>query len=348
MSAAQSEAATFAVLIPAYNRPSPLLATLRGIAAQAGPAWRVLVRDDASPQRDAIRAAVEEVAREYPGVRIEYHRNETTLGYDGNLRELIRSTNENWLVLCADDDVLTSDYVQKVEAVCSRHPEIGMVLRAWQHFSADCERLEEEHQYYPKSGLLPPSAKLAAEVIRASVFVSGLILRGDAARELETRAVDGKLLYQCYLAGCMAARRPIYYLADIVALRVSGNAHSFGTAPVEASRFQPRDNGIEQGARFIRGLVEVGELVERETKLAIRERVQRELGRRSLGLLYLQASRQPRMVFLSYWRLLREVGLGRSLRFYLNGAICLALGSGGSRMLMAAVTRYQHVAAGKR
>src|SRR5689334_8647779 len=76
------------VCIPAYNRASVLRELLDSILAQDFDDFEVVIAEDASVERAAIRQVVETLPPEWRA-RVRYFENDVNLGYDGNLRNVM-------------------------------------------------------------------------------------------------------------------------------------------------------------------------------------------------------------------------------------------------------------------
>jgi glycosyltransferase involved in cell wall biosynthesis len=103
--AAKSSPSRLTVGIPTYNRVRSVLVQARALAAAPLPEWlEVLIIDDASS--DDTYGALVEVC-EGSGIRVL--RNQTNLGYGGNLLRLFEEATAPYLLVSADDDVLLLD-----------------------------------------------------------------------------------------------------------------------------------------------------------------------------------------------------------------------------------------------
>ena len=90
------------ICIPAYNRADKLAPLLDSIFNQLYDNVEVIICEDFSPERDAIRAVV----NSYGDNRIKYFENEKNLGYDANLRESIHRSTGSYVVLMGNDDLM--------------------------------------------------------------------------------------------------------------------------------------------------------------------------------------------------------------------------------------------------
>jgi glycosyltransferase involved in cell wall biosynthesis len=96
-------------LLPFYGDPERLRQTVLSVIAQTVPDWRLVVVDDAWPG-----ASVEPWLASLDDPRIEYHRNPTNLGVNGNFRLCLELAEAEHIAFPGDDDVLGPRYVDVV------------------------------------------------------------------------------------------------------------------------------------------------------------------------------------------------------------------------------------------
>ncbi len=97
----------WSVMIPTYNRPDLLPATLRSILAQApGPEdMQIMVVDNASDKGD-IAALVQEIGQG----RLEYHRHPENIGLTRNWTSCIQLARGHYIHMMHDDDLVQSGF----------------------------------------------------------------------------------------------------------------------------------------------------------------------------------------------------------------------------------------------
>ena len=86
------------VCIPAYNRPELLPALLDSILSQDYDSYNIIICEDDSPSRKAIRRVVTQYMDRHSGV-IHYYENEENLGFDGNVRRLFNKADGEFALL---------------------------------------------------------------------------------------------------------------------------------------------------------------------------------------------------------------------------------------------------------
>lgn len=296
------------VCIPAYNRPDTLRELLESIAAQTESDYEILIREDSSPERLAIRATVDEFRGSHPRVTTRYVENDANLGYDGNLRALVDSARGLYCMFMGNDDLLAPDALGVLVAALRAHPETQVVLRTYATFDSDGRQVV--HRYFAETRYFPPGAESIVTFFRRSIVISGLCVHRDNSAALRTDRFDGTLLYQLYLAGMLLARGPGLSLPDVLALYRLGGSPDFGISPVEHS-YVPGKITPDSSLAFVRGMLEIAARIERQTKLRVYTPILHDVGNYSYPLLREHAAR-PRGEYVPYVGALLKLGLWRS------------------------------------
>src|SRR5438874_9471385 len=100
-----SEAPLISVCIPAYGRSRLLPELLDSIVTQDFDDFEIVLCENDSPERAEIRSIIERY-QHTSGRTIRYFENESNLGYDGNIRRLIRNATGRFVVFCGNDDLI--------------------------------------------------------------------------------------------------------------------------------------------------------------------------------------------------------------------------------------------------
>ena len=118
------------VCIPAYNRLELLSPLLDSIVTQDYHNFNIVICEDKSPQQQTIRAIVQDYQQKYPGL-IYYFENETNLGFDGNIRNLIEKADGDYCLFMGNDDLMCPGALSTVASALSRYDNVGVVLRSY-------------------------------------------------------------------------------------------------------------------------------------------------------------------------------------------------------------------------
>jgi glycosyltransferase involved in cell wall biosynthesis len=110
------------ILLPFYGDVGYLRLAVGSVLAQTDPDWRLVVVDDGYPDP--------EVATWFAGVgdpRVQYSRNATNLGANGNYRHALTLAEADWVVVMGADDLMLPSYVATVRALAAAHPQAAVV-----------------------------------------------------------------------------------------------------------------------------------------------------------------------------------------------------------------------------
>lgn len=315
----------FSICILAFNRPQELSELLRSIASEPPGDWEIVVSEDCSPKGAEIAEVVEQFAKAHEALNIRFLKTPSNLGYDGNLRFLIDHAEGRHCIFMGDDDLWCAGALQRLIKVTEANPEVGVILRAWQTISKDTGEVLDVHRYFAGDCVFKPGPETVAAFFRRSIFISGLVVRADAARAIGTSSFDGTLLYQLHLVGNILMAAPGYYLSQMTAIRRAGGDHFFGSCASEHGRFVPRELTPDHSLNFVRGLFAVAASLESAYGSLVGRLIRSDIARYSYPLLAIQARTSTRSSFQNYAAALSELGLGRYLSFRLyRAALSLA------------------------
>jgi len=312
------------VCIPAYNRASLLAPLLESIFTQEYKDFDVLICEDGSPERTAIRDVVHRFQRRYPS-RLYYEENATNLGYDGNIRRLVERANGRYCVFMGNDDLMCAGALDAIVAAIQRQQNCGVVVRSYATFDANPEQYKQVFRYFPTEYVLPAGVQAIFTAFRRSVVIPGMVVNRDAAIAVATDRFDGTLLYQLYLVGMILAKHSVVFVPQIIALRRDGTPPDFGNSASEQGKFVPHDQTPDSSIHFMQGMLAIAHYVAEANRLDVFKAIRADIGNYSYPILSIQAKR-PLGVFLKYGVALAKLGLWRSPLFHLYFIILLLLG----------------------
>lgn len=314
----------FSVCIPAYNRAALLRPLLDSVASQGFDDVEIVICEDGSPERAAIRDTVAAFRAE-GSTPVTYVENDRNLGYDGNLRRLIEVASGEYCVFMGNDDLMARGALQALADLVGRHRDVGVIIRSYATFRDDPQQTEQTFRYFPDERLFPAGAASVVTAFRRCVVISGLVLRRADALRAATAEFDGTLLYQVHLAGRILARAAGVYTPAILALYRLGGVPDFGNAESERGRFVPKEQTPESSVAFMEGMLRVAKRLEQTEGLPVFDAIRHDLSRYSYPFLSIQAHR-PAKAFIRYVRALSALGLDASPLFKLYVAGLLVLG----------------------
>lgn len=314
----------FTVCIPAYNRAVLLAPLLDSILAQDFSDYEILICEDHSPERNEIKLVVEEYQKR-SGQLIRYVENELNLGYDGNIRELVKLSHGHYCVFMGNDDLMCMDALMSISDVINRVPNCGVVVRTYATFDQDPSALKQVFRYFPDELVITPGAQAITVAYRRSVVIPGMTIHRDSAEKFSNNEFDGTLLYQLYLVGRILATRCVAFTPKIIALRRDGVPPDFGNSASERGRFVPRDQTPDSSVHFMKGMLRIARYLEGVSGLPVFKAIRADIANYSYPILSIQAQR-PKLEFLSYAFQLGRLGFFRSLLFYFYLVSLLILG----------------------
>lgn len=328
---------SISVCIPAYNRASLLPPLLDSILSQPRRPLEIVVCEDGSPERGAIRQVCEKYSRDFPDL-ISLHENPRNLGYDGNLRRLVQVSRGDFCLFMGNDDLLAENALEVITSAAERHPNVGIILRSYASFDDDPAKPSQVFRYFPDERFFPAGAASISTVFRRSVVISGLTLHRKSALGFSTDVFDGSLLYQLYLVARILSRMNAVFVPEVVALYRNGGVPDFGNAESERGKFVPRQHTPESSLHFMGEMLRIARYVETTDKVAIYQPILQDISRYSYPILSIQADK-PRTVFIRYLRELHRLGFGSSPLFYLYGLALLTLGATNSELAIKFIKR---------
>lgn len=312
------------VCIPAYNRASLLRPLLDSILNQDADCYEILICEDASPERDAIRG----VAQEYSvrsGGRIRYIENARNMGYDGNLRELVAQAQGDYCLFMGNDDLMCAGALSAVATALNSYPEVGVLLRSYADFAGTPDNVVQEYRYFPDKRFFPAGKDAIVTAFRRSVVISGMVVHRASAQSFASGRFDGTLLYQLWLVGNILAVKNAVSLPEILVLRRRGIPPDFGQAEAEKGRFVPQDQTPDSSLHFMRGMLDIAAKVEHQWGAGVYRRIVVDIANYSYPILSIQADR-PLSMFVPYWWRLARMGFGRYPIFHGYFLLLITLG----------------------
>lgn len=328
----------FTVCIPAYNRSEYLPPLLDSIIQQEGDGFEILICEDHSPERARIAEIVSQYAS-HSTVPITYIENQRNLGYDGNIRELVRRAQGHYCVFMGNDDLMCPGALDALRDVVQRHPDCGVVVRTYATFDQNPLIQKQVFRYIPQEHLIRPGQTAIAAAYRRSVVIPGMVVHRDSAEQLASAEFDGTLLYQLYLVGRILAKRSVIFTPKIIALRRDGVAPDFGNSDVEKGKFVPKDQTPESSLHFMSGMMRIAQHLQQSTGLPVFAPIRADIGSYSYPILAIQA-RRSRRVFMAYGLALARMGFWRSPLFHAYFLMLLILGPSRSDAVIARIKNW--------
>jgi abequosyltransferase len=227
--------------IPAYNRCAEMNELLQSIYEQTVLPAEITICEDHSPQRAEIRSLVDCWRSRFlsESCHLNYHENETNLGYDGNVRKVIEVSRSPWVMLMGNDDLLLPECIETAQSFIDAHPGVPMISRSFVMFEHDVASLYATSRLSQSDQVFRAGEASSGMIFRVCGFVGGLIVNQRWAQELATDRYDGSLYYQIYLGAIAFCEGGIGYINQPIVASRFGNPPLFGSADSEKGTHVP-------------------------------------------------------------------------------------------------------------
>jgi glycosyltransferase involved in cell wall biosynthesis len=188
----------FSICVPQYNRTDFLIKACRSFSCQNFDKFEICISDDCST--DLKEATLLDYLRNSELVYV-YAKTERNLRYDGNLRNAIALSLGEYLVLMGNDDGFSDDAtLRAVHDTLVRFRQVDVAITNYRELPSG-----RIYRRVSKTAMIGSGPATAVSNFRNYSFVSGIILKGNLARQAATEAVDGSEMYQMYLGTRMIA-----------------------------------------------------------------------------------------------------------------------------------------------
>ncbi len=318
---------SLSVCIPAYNRArflEELLASIRAQGDDLAPFVEIVICEDASPEREQIRAIATAAARLAPW-SLRYVENDRNLGYDGNVRRLVALAHGTHCFFMGNDDVLAPNALRTCLAQLQAHPDVGVVLRGYAVFQGQPQHITSTIRYVQCATRFAAGADAVAMCFRRSGVISGYIVARDAAHAASTVQFDGGLYYQMHLTAQVCMRMPALVIPDVLVLCRDGVVPDFGVAASERQHFVPGRYTAQARVHMVRSAFEVLDAHPTLKANGARDRVVRDYARHFYPFLMDQLHLRWRDYF-KLCRAMAKLPVGRYPSFYANCLLPYVLG----------------------
>lgn len=316
---------SLSVCIPAYNRAKYLRQVLDSVINQKEYLFEIVVCEDVSPQREEIAEIIKSY-QEIHGDLIVYHENVTNLGFDRNLRQLIKTASGDYCVFLGNDDVLCPGALKNLSEIVTRNKNIGVILRGYGWFNGTPDNVIQTVKYFPDERLMPAGLDSLSFFYRRACVLAGLTIARNAALELETSEFDGTLFYQLHLVGNIILKYDGVFTPEIIALCRADETPDFGHSSAEKGKYTPGEYTIDARIHMMTGIVTIAEAIDKKNKGALAG-ILRDIANYSFPWLSYHADKKYG-VFKKYYQGLGNLGLSAFPMFHVYYYLILVLGAG--------------------
>lgn len=314
----------FTVCIPAYNRAHLLLPLLESIESQDFDDCEILVCEDASRERAEI-AKVCEAFRLRSRVPLRLEENASNLGYDGNIRALVRNARGEFCFFMGNDDLMAPGAMRIAASALTRHAGAGFLLRGYAWFDHEPDHAADTVRYVAEETVLPAGRAALGMCYRRAGIISGYIVQRDPAFAAETDRFDGSLYYQLHLTAAVLARQSAVVIPDVLVYCRNSEPPEFGDAPSEQGLYTPGRYTPEARVNLVKGAMRILEGHPELDADGTRHAVLRDYARHFYPFVRDQLHLPPR-AYLALCRAYARMPIGRYPSFYVNCIVSYLLG----------------------
>lgn len=306
------------ICIPTYSRPQELKRTLESIDSQKYNDVNIVISENCSPKQVETRAVVEEFKKNSK-YDVYYYENEQNLGYDKNIRALVKRSEGIYSMFFSDDDMFMPGALDKFIEFVRQHQDCGYFLRSYRNYSDVAETKFQDFRYYASDCTFPAGNDTAIELFDKSVFLSGFTIKTEPAREYVTDELDGSLLYQLYLLLEVCRRYPSAYSRILISKAVpyEGAVHYFGNCKEEKDSYETGAMVGKNQLNFLRWYTKVMDFVGNKYSDDTGKRIRYNMSKYSYINLVQELKANPtKQEFKDYCRQLEEMGFNSSRYYY--------------------------------
>jgi glycosyltransferase involved in cell wall biosynthesis len=213
-----------AVLIPSYFGSTMLPLVLESLARQSKQEFVVYINDNTPESELSERVRVQNIVDTFgKKMRISYRVNERNLGYPKNLIRLVERTDEEFIYVVAQDDILSEVAVELSMQALRENPNCAVVCRPYYWFDSDQNRPIREISVLNSTRFSVINAQSSwadiNHVLVSASQVSGLMYRRSQLREAFVDSIFPAHIYP--VAGALRDGGVVFLPLHTVAVRVA-------------------------------------------------------------------------------------------------------------------------------
>jgi glycosyltransferase involved in cell wall biosynthesis len=211
--------------IPSFKRPNDLNELLRSISESTVMPFEIIVIDDCSDNFNEIKFILDQWKKFFlmQNVLFRYKRNSVNVGYDKNLRELIKFATGDYICFIGNDDAVNQNGIDEILKFIELNPDLAAHSRSFTKFTNSPSRVTGVSRFYKKDHTFTSENSSPNNYYRLCCFFSGLVFKRKWALNLDTDKYDGSLYYQLYLFASAYYQTGVGYISyPTVAGRIDG------------------------------------------------------------------------------------------------------------------------------
>lgn len=313
------------ICIPAYDRPSTLIELLNSVDESLTKDIEVVICEDKSPSRDIIRESINNFKKN-SSLKIFYYENEQNLGYDSNLRELIKKSSGEYIIFMGDDDSFIKENLKIFIGFLKSNKRLGYILKSYIQIYEN--RMKENFNYFGETIFFPKGIDSYKLLFRRSVLISGFCFKRKYSLPFLISDFDGTLLFQLYLLAEICINHPSAYFHTPLTVISKHKRHKpmFGSSNNEKAFYTPGDITIENSINFMKGFFKISGYIDSKYNAKSTAFLRTEISKYSYPILAVQRKNGIKN-FIRYNKILRkEIGINSTIYYYLYFIALIILG----------------------
>jgi glycosyltransferase involved in cell wall biosynthesis len=314
------------ICIPSYNRPVELLRLLNSIDLDfEDENFEVVIAEDYSPQREAIEKLVYNLPDSKRN-KIRLVLNQSNLGYDANLRNLISNSIGEYIIFMGDDDVFNpnelNDYLDFLRSNC----HLGYILCS--HKVYDYKNTTV-HKYFNETKEFNPSESTLIVLFRKSVLISGFTFKRTYFLNNDEGDLDGTLLFQLYILANIVILHPSAYYNKNLVTNIVGGVPYFGVSNSEKELYDSGEISVRNSLNFMKSYLKILNFIDFKLNILVKDEILVDISKYSYPILSIQRNKSF-SIFVEYAMELKKMGFAKTIHFYIYFISLLIIGKNNS------------------
>lgn len=303
------------ICIPSYNRPEKLNELLETVDFSDVKDIEIIICEDNSPKRKEIRDMID-MFKNHSKYGVFYYENEKNLGYDKNLKELIRKSLGKWVIFMGDDDQFVPGALDKLGKFLKKNDNLGYILRA--HRKINEKGKVENFRYFGETKFFDSGKDTFIDLFRKSVFISGFTIRRDLVLPYLVDDFDGTALFQIYLLGEVVLKHKSAYFDEPLTQEVLLTNYKDKELLYLADKkiFVPRPCNVENSLRFLGGYSKLMEFFDMKYNFNVTHEIKKDMSKYFYPSLSIHRDKGLK-IFFSYVFQVNKLGYNISAYYYL-------------------------------
>ena len=301
------------ICIPAYNRPEELYRLLNSIDSKENNKFEIVICEDKSPKREEINRIVHKYISEN-NFDVKYYENNINLGYDKNIKELIRKASGDFIVFMGDDDTFIPKAFDKLIDFLENNNKLGYILKSHQFIFKDGR--VEKFRYFDGNEFFEAGEDTYIELFRKSVFISGFTIKREYVKDLLIDDFDGALLFQLYLLAEVAMNYECAYFDTPLTQAKEEGVPFFGNSESEKDLYTPGTITVENSLNFLKGFFKITSFIDKKYNLSSTDKIKTDMSKYFYPSLAIQREKGLKE-FFRYTKELNKIGFNTTIYYYI-------------------------------